>query len=143
MEASQGHIVEDVKIKTLDSIAKSLHLKRIDYLKIDVEGFEGHVLKGGKQTISLHRPVAVMEMNHWCLNAFQRTSIPDFLDFVLSVFPIAYAVEGKYYLDLNNESERYIVMYNHINHMKYPNIIVGFDDNRFRKFKSIYIHGVE
>ena len=119
---------------------KSLNLSRIDFIKIDVEGFEGHVLRGAVQTLSAFKPVVVLELNHWCLNAFQRTSIPDFFDFLRSQFPILLAVDGIHYLDLYDESESYIVMYHHIVHMRFPNIVAAFSENRLRMFRELYQH---
>ena len=45
---------------TLDS----LNLKHLDLLKIDVEGYEPHVLQGGKATIEQFKPVVVVEQKH-------------------------------------------------------------------------------
>jgi len=72
----------------------------------------------------------VLELNHWCLNAFQRTSIPDFLDLLRSMFPILLAVDGSNYMDLHDTSESYIVMYNHILHMRFPNILAAFEEGQ-------------
>jgi FkbM family methyltransferase len=47
----------DVPLVTLDSFA----LERVDFIKIDVEGFERAVVQGGEQTIRSHRPVIVVE----------------------------------------------------------------------------------
>ena len=46
-QASAGHTIEKIVIQQLDEIVNSLDLKAIDFIKIDVEGFEGHVLRGG------------------------------------------------------------------------------------------------
>jgi FkbM family methyltransferase len=46
-----------VAVNTLDSLA----LQRLDLMKIDCEGFELEILKGGKETINLHRPSILME----------------------------------------------------------------------------------
>ena len=43
----------EVESRTLDGVASSLHLNSIDWLKIDVEGHEVHVLRGGKTALSL------------------------------------------------------------------------------------------
>ena len=115
--ASAGHTVENVIIRPMDEILRPLNLTRVDFIKIDVEGFEGHVLRGAKQTLASFRPVVVLELNHWCLNALQRTSIPDFFDFLRSVFPVLLAVDGGRYLDLHDDGESYIVMYHHIMHI--------------------------
>jgi hypothetical protein len=124
----------------LDEVVKSLALSKVDFIKIDVEGFEGHVLRGATETLCSYRPIVVLELNHWCLNAFQRTSIPDYFDLLRSIFPILLAVDGSSYLNLLDESESYIVMYNHILHMRFPNILAAFDENRLTKFRSLYNH---
>lgn len=140
-QASVGHTVEKIVIRQLDEVVNSLDLQAIDFIKIDVEGFEGHVLRGAKKTLSSHRPVVVLELNHWCLNAFQRTSIPDFFDLLRSIFPILLAVDGSSYMSLHDENDSYSVMYQHIVHMRFPNIVAGFDESRIDQFRSIYEHG--
>lgn len=47
-----------VEIKTLDSF----RLKKIDFIKIDTDGYELNVLKGGVKTITGWRPTICMEM---------------------------------------------------------------------------------
>lgn len=142
-QASAGHTVEKIVIRPLDEVIKSLNLKneRIDFIKIDVEGFEGHVLRGARQTLTSNRPVVVLELNHWCLNAFQRTSIPDFFDLLRSIFPILLAVDNSSYMDLHDENDCYIVMYHHILNMRFPNIVASFDEMNLGQFRSIYEHG--
>jgi FkbM family methyltransferase len=137
-QASAGHTVENIVIRQMDEVVQSLNLQRVDFIKIDVEGFEGHVLRGATQTLSTHSPVVVLELNHWCLNAFQRTSIPDFFDFLRSIFPIVLAVDGSSYLNLHDKSDSYIVMYHHIVHMRFPNVLAAFDEDRLSRFRSLY-----
>lgn len=48
---------ETVEVVTLDS----LDLPHVDFLKIDVEGYEFEVIAGAEQTIRGHRPVMVVE----------------------------------------------------------------------------------
>lgn len=140
-QASVGHTVEKIVIRQLDEVVNSLDIQAIDFIKIDVEGFEGHVLHGAKKTLSSNRPVVVLELNHWCLNAFQRTSIPEFFDLLRLIFPILLAVDGSNYMDLHDENDSYGVMYHHILHMRFPNIVAGFDETQFNQFRSLYEHG--
>ncbi len=39
------------RIKTLDTVITELKLSKIDFLKIDVEGYEGRILRGGMQAM--------------------------------------------------------------------------------------------
>ena len=100
-QASAGHNIENIAIRQLDEVVDSLGLTQIDFIKIDVEGFEQQVLLGAVRTLAANKPMVVLELNHWCLNAFQRTSVPDFFDFLTARFPILLAVEGSGYLDLH------------------------------------------
>jgi len=48
-----------VNIKTLDSF----NLKQIDFIKLDVEGYEEKILRGGINTIQKYKPTLVIEQN--------------------------------------------------------------------------------
>ena len=50
-----------VSLRTLDSITSSLKITQVDYLKIDVEGFDYEVLKGARKTILKSTPVIQFE----------------------------------------------------------------------------------
>jgi FkbM family methyltransferase len=93
--ASAGHVRERIVVRRLDDVVLDLHIPRIELIKIDVEGFEKSVLEGGQEVIHRLRPIVVLELNHWCLNAFQRICVPDFLDYLRSVFPIVVAIEER------------------------------------------------
>ena len=139
-QPSAGHLIEPIRLRQLDDLVPELGVARVDLVKIDVEGFEGHVLRGARGTLARHRPLVVSELNHWCLNAFQRTSVPDHLDLLRSIFPILLAVDGDRYLDLHNPAENYIVMYHHINHRLFSNILGAFDEGRIAGFRSGWRH---
>lgn len=51
-----------VNVATLDDEVILLGLHKIDFIKIDVEGFEWFVLKGGSDTIRKFKPVMVIEV---------------------------------------------------------------------------------
>lgn len=53
-----GCITKAVKLDTLDNF----RLKRVSFIKIDVEGHELHVLEGAKQTLIDNRPVLLIEI---------------------------------------------------------------------------------
>lgn len=140
--ASAGHVIEKIVIDTLDNIIHQLSLTGVDFIKIDVEGFEAHVIRGGRATLSKYSPIVALELNHWCLNAFQRTSVPDFFDYLRSVFPILYAIQGNSYLDLHDKSESYIVMYRHILHTEYFTLVGASCDGQLERFHKAYAHGL-
>ena len=51
---------EEIYVKVLDE----LNLKDVGFIKLDVEGYEYFVLKGGERTISISRPIVIIELNH-------------------------------------------------------------------------------
>lgn len=131
VQASAGHQVEQIRIIDGDAWMREAQVGQVDFIKIDVEGFEQHVIEGLAQTIERCKPVVVLELNHWSLNAFQRTSVPDFFDFLRGVFPLLYAVDRADMRNLHDPNDAYHVMYHHIvNNFRYPNLIGAFGADR-------------
>lgn len=60
---TQAPLSEDleVSVQTLDQIVKQEQLLRLDLVKIDTEGWDFFVLKGGARTIESFRPVILFE----------------------------------------------------------------------------------
>lgn len=139
IQASDGHSKERIKIVRLDDLKD---IGPVQFIKIDVEGFEGHSIRGGIQTIRANKPIVVLEANHWCLNAFQRTSLPDFCDQLRSEFPLLYAVDGVNYLDLNNSSDSYNFMYNNIVCNRFQNVVAAFSEVQVTRFLQQFVRGV-
>lgn len=54
--------METVDLRPLDQIVAELGLTRIDFIKIDTEGAEVHVLRGAADTIQHFRPVVLLEV---------------------------------------------------------------------------------
>jgi FkbM family methyltransferase len=64
-----------VKGQSLDNLVGELRLESVDIIKIDVEGAEYKVLKGGLNTIRKHKPVILIEIwpsNHKTVVEFLR-----------------------------------------------------------------------
>ena len=138
--ASAGHVTESITIRRLDDVVESRNVDAADFIKIDVEGFEQSVLTGGRNAIQRFQPIVALELNHWCLNALHRICVPDFLDFLCAMFPMLVAVEGATYLDVRDPAERYIVMYHHINHFRYTNLVAAFSRDQLADFSLQYRH---
>lgn len=66
--AAEGDWVETVEVNTLDDFAAANGIDTVDFIKIDVEGAEYHLLKGSQQLLSRSPNVIVMvEIEEdWC-----------------------------------------------------------------------------
>jgi FkbM family methyltransferase len=59
----------EVEARAVDNIVEELNLKRVDWLKIDVEGAELEVLKGLKNTLTKYAPKVIVEVRDENLKA--------------------------------------------------------------------------
>jgi FkbM family methyltransferase len=58
-----------VRITTLDDFVAERGLRRVDLIKIDVEGFEHHALRGGRKLLEQQRPRLFVEIDDTNLRA--------------------------------------------------------------------------
>ena len=73
--------VQDIEIRRIDDVLAENAVERVDYIKIDVEGAELHVLQGAEHTLRRFRPKILIEINHETFAA-AGYSTPDLLDFL-------------------------------------------------------------
>lgn len=135
-----GTITETIKIKTVDGMVQEHKISKIDLIKMDVEGFEKEVITGARNVLSTFKPVTVLELNHFCLNAIQRITVPDFFDFLKSVFPIVLAVDGNSFANIYDAGDTYEVLYNNIVNNHYSNIVAAFYPEQLTEFHNRFHH---
>jgi FkbM family methyltransferase len=133
-----GHISENISIETLDNFFLNQSVVP-NFIKIDVEGFEQNVVKGGANFINKNNPTVVMEMNHFCLDVLQRITIPDFLDYMRSVFPVLYAIDNdnSSIVDLHVPHQAYFVMHEHVVRQRFSNLVGGFSHDIKPKLETL------
>lgn len=68
-----GHVEVRVDVDTLDVLCARAELTRLDFLKIDVEGAEPHVLAGGAQVIERFRPAILIEIEARHLGRYRHS----------------------------------------------------------------------
>lgn len=85
-----GHGGDATPLQTLDAIVAAHALTRVDFIKLDVEGFEQQALEGAEGTLARHDPVVFLEFNSWCLVASYDRSPRAFLDWLLTRFAHLY-----------------------------------------------------
>ena len=53
---------ETVEIGTIDAFVRARALRRVDFIKADVEGWEGRMLAGAQETLERFRPALMLEL---------------------------------------------------------------------------------
>jgi FkbM family methyltransferase len=123
----RDHFSYEVPVRRLDDTFSELSLDRLDFLKVDVEGFELEVFAGAKDVLNTYKPIVFLEMNHWCLNIYRRISIPEFRERLLEFFPYVYAIDGLDYLDYGDQRNVHHINYHHVLQFRFMNLVAGFD----------------
>lgn len=54
---------EKVLITTLDSVIEKLGVSAVHFIKLDVDGYEGKVLRGARKLLKQHRPIVFFEIS--------------------------------------------------------------------------------
>jgi len=68
-----------VSLTTLDDFVASERLDRLDLMKVDVEGFEERVIRGGRETLARFHPLIFIELEPARL-ALKGSSVPAVVD---------------------------------------------------------------
>lgn len=69
-----GQIEVDVEVDTLDRLVERAGLNRLDFVKIDVEGGELAVLRGGREAIDAFRPTLLVEIEQRHIARYRHTA---------------------------------------------------------------------
>ncbi|MCC5838944.1 MAG: FkbM family methyltransferase [Opitutales bacterium] len=79
------------KRASLDSLLASEGLERVDFVKLDVDGYEWPILQGARQTIETHRPTVLLELAPDCDPAHFADMLGFFLDRGYASFDLSQA----------------------------------------------------
>jgi FkbM family methyltransferase len=86
---------ETVAFTTLDLWADANALERLDFVKMDVEGFERFVIEGGMATFRRFRPKLVTEFNRKSLNAYYGIAPASYFDLLRTLYDHIYIVPAE------------------------------------------------
>jgi len=90
-----GHISEsgvEVPLTTLGDLVTELALPRVDFVKIDVEGYEPVILRDAIEVLNAQGALVYLEFNSWCLIALSKTNPSEFLDWIFDKFEFVFVV---------------------------------------------------
>ncbi len=102
-DSAYGHIAihadkpktVSIKASSLDDLVETLKLERLDFIKIDVEGFEPQILEGAAQTLAKHQPLIYLELNSWSLMTNSKTHPIEFVKNLQRHFKYIYRMSKK------------------------------------------------
>ena len=75
---------EDISAITLDYFAEKKEISKLDLIKIDTDGYELEVLKGGKKILSKLRPKVIFEIGLYIMKE-KQISFSDYQSLFLEV----------------------------------------------------------
>ncbi len=76
----EGYEFVDVELNTVDNYFKDSE-EEIEFMKIDVDGYDYKVLKGSQNIINKYRPIIFIELSYY-YDLVKGSSVDDFLQFV-------------------------------------------------------------
>jgi len=89
---------EKVEITTIDKVVEREKIPRVDFIKIDTEGYEANVLEGARETIKKWKPVIAMSAYH---NKNDKENLPKLLKNIC----------GDYVCELHISAEEDLICY--------------------------------
>lgn len=83
----------DVELRTLDEVVDTYDLHDLAFLKIDTDGYEPQVIRGGARTLKTLRPDALLELSY--LPHEMGESIPDFVRHIYALDYTIATLDGR------------------------------------------------
>jgi len=91
-----GTIMADTPTVAIDDLVQEREIRRVDFIRLDIGGFERRALHGARDTIAKSRPALAVVLSH---QDEDLTSIPIYLDSVASDYELflnrCASVDGK------------------------------------------------
>jgi FkbM family methyltransferase len=96
-KADEGKL-EKITITTIDQFVAENNLPRVDFIKIDTEGYEANILRGAVATIKKFKPVIAMSAYH---NPNDKKDLPEIIK----------SIREDYICELHKEAEEDFICY--------------------------------
>jgi FkbM family methyltransferase len=101
---------------SIDDWTRENNIENLDFVKIDVEGFEYEVITGMKKSIKKFDPIVFIEFNSWTTIAFRNMNPRFLLDFLISNFSYVYSVnkENAELVRISGEESKLSFLHNNL-----------------------------
>jgi FkbM family methyltransferase len=96
---------EGTHITTLDRFCEEQGIQRLDFLKVDIEGFEPRLLKGGRKSLERFKPTMLIELNTTTL-ARAGSSVEELLGMLRSLGYEFYVVQRDRLVAMGSLADR-------------------------------------
>jgi len=63
LDGTKVNAAEEINVVKLDTFCKQSGIQKVDFIKLDVDGYEGKVVRGAYETLRSSRPIVLMEIN--------------------------------------------------------------------------------
>lgn len=74
--------IQDIEVKRFDDVSEALGIERVNFIKIDVEGYEFDVLLGAKQSIQKFHPILLIEFSPYFYKQIDITISNKIIEFL-------------------------------------------------------------
>lgn len=135
----EKHFSVTVPIKTLDRAFPAFFMKSVDFIKLDLEGYELFALEGARRVLKQFKPIVYLEMNHWCLNVFHRITLPEFHEKLIQFLPYVFAINDTSYLEFSDYKHFHYIAHEHLTKFKFGNLIAGFNKKNMEEILNLFL----
>ena len=139
--SAYGHLVADegnqnegetVDVETVDALVRKLGIDRVDFIKIDVEGFEDGVLAGAAETEKKFSPLYYMEFNAFCIAAYRRMNPFDFAQQLFDQYEHVFLVDHNGGLERLRNDPAHLLHTNIVEEGSVSNLLMTNDQDRLQ-----------
>jgi len=127
--------------RRLDDLLKELEYKKIDFIKMDVQGFETEVIEGGKNMIEKNKPIIFFEYWPWG-NKKAGSDIKKMMDFFRKIYKKIFFVDEYIQIHFPVSQKFLDKKYSDKNEGDYGNLWVKskiYFNDRISQFSSFWV----
>lgn len=125
-----GRVGITVPVKTIDQIVADLELPKVDFIKLDIEGFERDAIIGAEETIMRWDPLFYIEFNSWCQIALHNESPLRFYDFLSERFQYVYKIRENHMIPLEKGQGLHFLHENIVHHGCVEDVVASTSADR-------------